>query len=137
MLVLTALVVVAPWWHGQWPPMVSVGLGSALMLYAAWTGLAGVCQLGRNPTPSPVPRVGSELVTTGIYDRLRHPLYASMMALGGGWALLWSSTAGLALAVVLTIFLHAKARYEETLLHAAFPGYADYASRTPRYFPKL
>jgi len=136
-LLLAALVVIAPWLRGQWPPALSYGFGAVLVLYAAWGGLAGVRVLGRNRTPSPMPRAGSELVTTGIYARLRHPLYASMMALGCGWALLWSSTAGFAVALALTLFLHAKARSEETLLRAAFPGYADYARRVPRYFPRF
>jgi len=135
MLLLAALAIIAPWRRGHWPPALSFGLGAVLMLYAAWTGLSGVRHLGRNRTPLPEPRAGGELVTTGIYARLRHPLNASMMAMGCGWALLWSSPAGLALALALTLFLHAKTRLEEKLLCARFAGYADYARRVPRYFP--
>ena len=135
MLLLAALAIIAPWRRGHWPPALSFGLGVALMLYAAWTGLSGVRHLGRNRTPLPEPRAGGELVTTGIYSRLRHPLNASMMAMGCGWALLWSSPAGLALALALTLFLHVKTRLEEKLLRARFAGYADYARRVPRYIP--
>ena len=135
MLLLAALAIIAPWMRGQWPPALSFGLGAALMIYAAWTGLSGVRHLGRNRTPLPEPRAGGELVTTGIYARLRHPLNASMMAMGCGWALLWSSPAGLALALALTLFLHVKTRLEEKLLRARFAGYADYARRVPRYIP--
>ena len=135
MLLLTALLLISPWMRGHWPPVLSFGFGSALMLYAAITGLAGVFRLGRNRTPRPQPRAGGELVTTGIYGLLRHPLYASMMAMGSGWALLWSSSAGSALAVTFIIFLHAKARHEEKLLHAAYSGYAAYAQQVPRYLP--
>ena len=136
MLLLAALAIIAPWRRGHWPPALSFGLGAVLMLYAAWTGLSGVRHLGRNRTPLPEPRAGGELVTTGIYARLRHPLNASMMAMGFGWALLWSSPAGLALALAFTLFLHAKTRLEEKLLRARFAGYGDYARRVPRYLPR-
>lgn len=136
MLLLAALAILAPWMRGRWPPALSFGLGAVFMLYAAWTGLSGVRHLGRNRTPLPEPRAGGELVTTGIYALLRHPLNAGMMSMGFGWALLWSSAAGLALALALTLFLHAKTRLEERLLRARFAGYADYARRVPRYLPR-
>jgi protein-S-isoprenylcysteine O-methyltransferase Ste14 len=135
MLLLAALGVVAPWQRDDWPALASTVPGALLFAYAAWTGLSGVRDLGRNLTPRPVPRDGGTLVTTGIYARLRHPLYASLMAMGFGWPLLWSSTAGLGLAVVLCAFLHAKARHEETHLCQHFPDYASYMRRVPRYLP--
>jgi protein-S-isoprenylcysteine O-methyltransferase Ste14 len=58
-----------------------------LLGYAAWMGLGGVRSLGGNLTPLPAPREGGELVATGIFARVRHPLYASVMAMGFGWAL--------------------------------------------------
>ena len=137
MLLLAALAIIAPWRRGLWPSALSFGLGAVFLLYAAWTGLSGVRHLGRNRTPLPEPRAGGELVTTGIYAHLRHPLNASMMALGFGWALLWSSSAGLALALALTLFLHAKTRLEEHFLRTRFAGYADYARRVPRYLPRF
>jgi protein-S-isoprenylcysteine O-methyltransferase Ste14 len=136
-LLLAAVGLAAPRWPGQWPESVSVSIGSAAFLYAAWTGLSGVNRLGRNLTPLPAPRADSTLVTAGIYARVRHPLYASMMAMGLGWACFWSSGSALGIAVGFAIFLHAKARHEERLLRAKFAGYARYASLVPRYFPKM
>ena len=135
MLLLTALLIITPFVRGQWPPLLSCGGGAVFVLYSAFTGLAGVFKLGRNRTTHPKPRAGGELVTGGIYALLRHPLYASMMAFGCGWALLWSSSAGALLAAVFILFLHAKTRFEEKLLHAAYPDYADYSKRVPRYLP--
>jgi len=135
LVLLAALGATAPWHRGQWPALAGTVPGTLLLVYAAWTGLAGVRDLGRNRTPSPVPRPDSTLVTTGIYARLRHPLYASMMAMGLGWALLWSSAVGLALAGVLAVFLHAKARHEEGHLCRHFPDYPEYLRRVPRYVP--
>jgi protein-S-isoprenylcysteine O-methyltransferase Ste14 len=108
---------------------------AALLAYGAWSGVAGLRSLGRNLTPLPGPREGGELITSGIYAQIRHPLYASMMAAGFGWALAWGSRVGLVPAAVLMLFLHAKARHEEQLLHARFAGYSGYSARVPRYVP--
>ena len=135
MSLLMTLLIISPWMRGQWPPLVAYGGAAAFILYSAITGLAGVFKLGKNRTTHPKPRAGGELVTCGIYAILRHPFYASMMAFGCGWALLWSSFAGALLAPVFMLYLHAKTRFEEKLLHKAYPGYADYAKRVPRYLP--
>ena len=133
---LVVMGIAAPLRPGQWPPPLGCGTGSAAFLYAAWTGISAVVRLGRNRTPHPAPRPGSTLVTTGIYARIRHPLYAAMMAMGLGWACFWSSGIALVLAVLFISFLHAKARFEERLLCARFDDYPGYAARVPRYLPK-
>lgn len=135
-LFLVAIGIAAPLWPGQWPKAASVSIGSITYLYAAWTGLSAVVRLGRNRTPLPAPRAGSTLVTTGIYGRIRHPLYAAMMAMGFGWACFWSSGIALGLALAFILFLHAKARFEEGLLRARFEDYPNYAARVPRYVPR-
>ena len=133
---LLAIGMAAPLWSGQWPKAASVSIGSLTFLYAAWTGLSAVVRLGRNRTPLPAPRPGSTLVTTGIYARIRHPLYAAMMAMGIGWACFWSSGIALGLALAFILFLHAKTRFEERLLCARFEDYPGYAARVPRYLPR-
>jgi protein-S-isoprenylcysteine O-methyltransferase Ste14 len=100
-------------------------------------GIAGVRVLGRNRTPFPQPREESELVQHGIYGRVRHPLYASVMLASLGWALIWQSVVSLVAALVLIPFFHAKARREECWLSKQFPGYADYARRVPRFLPRF
>lgn len=134
---LAAVVIAAPRWPGHWPAAWSVCLGSIAFLYAAWTGLGGVYRLGRNRTPLPMPKPDSRLITVGIYGIIRHPLYASMMAMGLGWSCFWSSITALWITVGLIIFLHGKALYEERLLRAKFTGYASYECLVPRYFPGL
>jgi protein-S-isoprenylcysteine O-methyltransferase Ste14 len=133
---LAAVFVVAPWYRGDWPALISLLPAAMLLGLAAWTGIAGVRALGKNLTPLPAPSSNSTLVTDGIYGKIRHPLYTSLMALGLGWAFAFSSAAGLGLAVVLCIFLHAKARHEEALLCLRFPEYPDYRRRVPRYLPR-
>jgi protein-S-isoprenylcysteine O-methyltransferase Ste14 len=137
MLLLGALGAAGPWWRGVWPVIFSLVPGALLLAYAAWSGLQGVRGLGKNLTPLPEPPADGTLVTTGIYARLRHPLYSSLMAMGIAWALVWSSAPALVLAAVLVLFLHAKARREEDHLNRRFAEYAAYMRRVPRYVPRL
>jgi len=134
---MLALLVAGPLWRVQWTGWAAPGLGLVLVLIGAWFGLAGVRVLGVNRTPFPEPKRGSQLITTGIYAHVRHPLYASVIALGFGWALLWRSWPALVLAAAQIAFFHAKARLEERLLRARFSDYADYARRVPRFIPRL
>lgn len=136
-VLMLALLAAGPGWRGPWWGMVAMLCACALLLVGAWLGIAGLRVLGTNRTPFPAPKTGSQLVTTGIYARVRHPLYASLIALGFGWALLWRSGPALALAVAQTVFLHAKAKHEERSLRDHFPDYARYARRVPRFLPRL
>jgi protein-S-isoprenylcysteine O-methyltransferase Ste14 len=113
--------------------MAALASGALLLVYAGWMGIGGLRSLGRNLTPLPAPREDGKLIMTGIYARVRHPLYASMMSLGFGWALIWGSRIGFGSAAALAVLLHAKAMHEERLLRARFPGYRSYAARVPRY----
>jgi protein-S-isoprenylcysteine O-methyltransferase Ste14 len=135
--IMLTLLATGPLWRGQWLGQAAPASGAVLVLVGAWLGIAGVRVLGMNRTPFPEPKPGSQLITIGIYARVRHPLYASVIALGFGWALLWRSGAALALAVAQAVFFHAKARFEERLLHERFIEYADYARRVPRFVPRL
>lgn len=137
MILLGAVAAVAPWYRGHWPVTVSLLPAALLFAWAAWTGVAGVRDLGRNLTPMPSPKPGGSLVTSGIYARLRHPLYSSLMALGFAWALAWSSLPAMALAAAVALLLHAKARHEERQLAETFPEYPAYHARVPRYLPRL
>lgn len=110
-------------------------VGAALFIAGGYFGIAGVLVLGKNRTPYPQPHADSALVQHGIYARVRHPLYTSVMLVSLGWALLWQSLASLVVAVTLVPFFYAKARREERALRAKFPAYADYERRTPPFLP--
>jgi protein-S-isoprenylcysteine O-methyltransferase Ste14 len=114
-----------------------VALGFVLFVLGGVFGIAGVVVLGRNRTPFPQPRVNSQLIQHGIYARVRHPLYTSVMLISLGWALIWQSWPALVVALVSIPFFHAKARYEERWLCETFPEYLDYQNRVPGFFPGL
>lgn len=134
-VVMAGWLVLAPWGHsvarspGLWIPAV------CLLASGAVAGVAGALVLGRNRTPFPRPRRDSHLVQTGIYAIVRHPLYASLIALSLGWACLWGSELGAGLALVQALLLEAKARREERWLREQFPDYAEYAAQVRRFIP--
>ena len=123
--------------RSQWPAPGSCAAGAALIAAAAAYGLPGTRSLGRNLTPLPEPKADGELVTSGVYAHVRHPLYASVMSAGLGWALVWRSWPALILALVQVLFFREKARHEETRLRARFPDYAGYAKRVPPFVPRI
>lgn len=78
------------------------------------------------------------LVTGGVYRLVRHPLYASLIWMACGGALIFQNP--LALLANLAVFLPAmtyRGHQEETALTAEFPTYAAYRRTTGMFFPKL
>lgn len=107
----------------------------ALLVGVLQTGpleFAGLAQLA----PSYGDSKPSELVTTGLYAYVRHPLYSA------GLALLWFSAEmtvnRLALWSVFSLYLLIGARFEERKLLKDFgSAYAEYQARTPMLIPKI
>ena len=136
-ILMTPVIVFGVIFHGDWTRLPVIAAGAGLSVAGGYFGVAGVAVLGRNRTPYPQPREGSELVQHGVYARVRHPLYTSVMLASLGWALIWQSWPAFIAALVLIPFFHAKARREECWLREQFPGYADYERRVPRLIPRL
>jgi protein-S-isoprenylcysteine O-methyltransferase Ste14 len=126
-----------PMWSSQWEGTASQAAGAVFIALAAWTGLLGKRDLGSNRTVFPRPKENARLVTSGIYARVRHPLYVSVICTGLGWALLWRSWPALVVALLQVPFFDAKARREERWLCGQFPDYDDYRRRVRRFLPGL
>jgi protein-S-isoprenylcysteine O-methyltransferase Ste14 len=134
-VVMAGLLVLTPLGHSiAHSPQLLPPAGLLLTIGAA-AGIAGVLALGRSRTPFPKPRSDSQLVQTGVYSLVRHPLYGSLIMLSFGWACLWGSGLGAVLAVIQALFLDAKAQREERWLHQRFPDYAAYAAKVRRFIP--
>lgn len=91
--------------------------------------------LRRNLTPFPSPRPESELIISGLYKYIRHPIYSGIILFTAAYGLYSGSVLRLAIALLLFILFIFKARYEEGMLRAKFPGYAEYIGRTGMFFP--
>jgi protein-S-isoprenylcysteine O-methyltransferase Ste14 len=136
-ILMLAVILLGVRFPGDWTCGPVIIAGAVLFVVSGGFGMAGVLVLGRNRTPFPQPRAGSEFIQHGIYARVRHPLYTSVILGSFGWALLWQSAASFAAAVTLIPFFHAKSRREERWLQEHFAGYAAYAQRVPRFVPRL
>lgn len=92
---------------------------------AVWAGIT----MGRSLSPYPRPPRDAELVDSGPFRYVRHPIYVGGFLFFAGMSLALSVYA-LVLTCVLGIFWIAKARLEERHLLARFPEYAEYRRRT-------
>lgn len=71
-----------------------------------------------------------QLVTSGLYRYLRHPMYLGTLLLFIGLPLLLASTFAAAMAVLGSLALVARIRKEEALLRDRLEGFVDYANTT-------
>jgi protein-S-isoprenylcysteine O-methyltransferase Ste14 len=123
-LVLFALIVVS-WFLGDGVTYAGFGLAAIGAALVAWS----VRELGSSLTPFPRPLPDGNLVQTGPYRLLRHPIYVGGIMFFAGLSLVFS-VYGLVLTAVLAAFWIAKARLEERLLSERFPQYAEYRRKT-------
>jgi protein-S-isoprenylcysteine O-methyltransferase Ste14 len=78
-----------------------------------------------------------EVIDTGPYQLMRHPVITSFFGIATGLFLINPALTTLA-ALLYTIWDFSRAaRQEEDLLTQTLPGYAEYANRTPRFLPRL
>lgn len=63
-------------------PVWVVVTGAVLGLVGSALGLAGLRGLGPSLTPYPEPRRGAQLVETGVYGLVRHPIYGGIGIVG-------------------------------------------------------
>ena len=117
------------------PRLAGIAAGGAALLVSAAVALRCVRDLRDALTPLPRPRHGADLVESGPYGVVRHPIYSALILGAIGWALIWASPLTLALAVVLFVFFDLKSRREEEWLAAAYPRYGPYRARTRRLIP--
>lgn len=88
--------------------------------------------LGRSFSIMPEAR---QLVTTGPYAIVRHPLYLAEEIAAVGILIQCFSVAAVAIVAVHAVLQLLRTANEEKVLRATFPEYADYATRTPWIFP--
>jgi protein-S-isoprenylcysteine O-methyltransferase Ste14 len=95
-------------------------------------------QLGANWIDIEDARVlsGQQIVATGLYRYVRHPIYAGDLLLLVGLQLSLNSWLVLGV-IVLAFVVTGRAKHEEELLSAQLPGYAQYCAATSRFVPFL
>lgn len=121
-----------------WPfpfPRVCTVVGSVLMIAGGALFIAGLFRLGRGLTPLPYPVTGVELIQTGPFALVRHPIYSGGLLLGLGWALFVQGWWTLGFVAALFVLLDAKSRREEKWLAEKFPAYRTYQERVRKLVP--
>jgi protein-S-isoprenylcysteine O-methyltransferase Ste14 len=95
--------------------------------------------LGRNWTPSLAFRDGHYLVTDGIFETLRHPMYAAHLLTGiAQMLMLHNWIAGYAYLITVIPRVLVRIREEERIMLEKFGDeYQDYKQKTGGVFPKL
>jgi protein-S-isoprenylcysteine O-methyltransferase Ste14 len=92
--------------------------------------------IGRNWSGTVTLKEGHELIRSGPYALVRHPIYTGLLLAFTGTAIACGDPAAvIGLALVLASFLY-KLRIEEGFMRAVFPEqYASYAARVPALVP--
>ncbi len=134
-----------PWLITQWrfgddasftvgAPGVALILLGLVMLIECFARFA----LRGEGTPAPLAPT-KQLVVSGLYARVRNPMYLAVVLLIFGQSLLFASAALIAYGVtVWLIFLLFVLSYEEPRLRRDFPeAYKAYAEAVPRWVPRL
>lgn len=100
-----------------------LSLGAAISGKALW-------DLGRKQLsiwPAPVP--SGEFRCDGVYQFVRHPMYAGVILASAGFAVATGSPARMALTFAFAAFMAKKIEVEEVFLKEAYPEYIEYCER--------
>ncbi len=102
--------------------------GIAFAIWARW-------HLGRNWSSGPALKEGHELVTSGPYAFVRHPIYTGLLTALLGTSILCGIQWILVLLFIATAFIVRMPR-EESLMMQQFPNeYPEYSQRTRKLVP--
>ncbi len=118
-------------------PVLMIGAVTAVL--GAVVGLLAIAQHAASnavmPKITPEPNTAAELVQSGLYRFVRHPIYSGVLLVGWGAALAHGHPVLLLGALVLTLFFSYKSLFEERLLRQVYPDYARYMQQTGRFLP--
>lgn len=99
--------------------------------------ILSMLQLNKNLSPFPTPRKNSELVTTGLFKYVRHPIYSGILIAAFFLAFYFNSGYKMLIFALLLILFYYKSEFEEKELMRKFPEYESYRANTGRFFPKF
>jgi protein-S-isoprenylcysteine O-methyltransferase Ste14 len=141
--ILALIALNAPHWFAH-PFAVPQLISWFLLLVSLVPAISGFLMLRRLGKPQPAAHDSPEftfentsnLVTSGVYRYIRHPLYASLLFLAWGVFLKAMSPLTLFLVVAATVALFATAKAEEAENARRFgQAYHDYSARTRLFIP--
>jgi protein-S-isoprenylcysteine O-methyltransferase Ste14 len=110
-------------------------LGYAVFIVGSGIAIIAALNLGKNLTPLPRPKENAELVQTGLYRWVRHPIYFGVIVLALGWGLVQQTILVWIYVLVLIIFFDIKSHKEEKWLSERFSEYKEYQGRVRKLIP--
>lgn len=113
-------------------------IGTSLIVIGCIVNVRGRFDLGKNWSNQIKIYKDHTFIDIGVYQWVRHPLYASLIWMFVGGSLLYTSP--YALLSTIFIFVPAmvyRAKQEECELIKEFPEYASYRKRVGLFFPKI
>jgi protein-S-isoprenylcysteine O-methyltransferase Ste14 len=117
-----------------WINNLGVAITAAGLLFAIWAR----AYLGRNWSGTVTVKVGHQLVRSGPYRWVRHPIYSGMILAMLGTAITRGQLRGLVAVVLLWIGFTMKLRIEERFMTTTFgPEYEEYSRTTGAILPRL
>jgi protein-S-isoprenylcysteine O-methyltransferase Ste14 len=116
------------------PSALPVAVGWLLMLLGAGAQLLAIAAIRLRAA---APSRQDALVAAGIYARIRHPIYAGLLAQFAALVLVQPRRAVAVASLLGVAWALVQARLEEMDLLQRMPAYRDYLTRVPRYLPRL
>ncbi len=122
------------WPTGFWPFWLGAAVTIAGLLFAVWARE----HLGSNWSRSVTIKQGHELITTGPYAVVRHPIYTGILTGFLGTAIALSQVRGFIAFVLVFLVLWLKLRIEEQWMRSQFgETYVTYSHQTAALVPYL
>lgn len=122
--------------HGIFTPPVALSwIGAVLTAIGIGFAIWARVNLGRNWSSRPAAKEHHQLVTTGPYAYVRHPIYSGIMLAALGTAVA-SSIFGVGMLIFISIAFALRINKEEKIMLKLFPEqYPDYQKHTKRLVP--
>lgn len=115
---------------GEWLGVVLTAVGIAVAFWARW-------HLGTNWSGVVTLKEGHELIRTGPYRTIRHPIYTGILVALFGTAITFGEVRALLALAIAWLSFYIKARREELFLSQEFgPGFAEHKQRTGMFLPR-
>ena len=103
--------------------------GFIIIIIASIIMLIAIKDLGSNLSPFPRPISNGNLITSGIYRLIRHPMYYSLILISFGIFIIKLSLYYLCLTISLILVIKFKIILEEKYLNNKFRNYSFYKNK--------
>ena len=115
----------------RWVGVLLTAAGVAIAFWARW-------HLGANWSGVVTLKEGHELIRTGPYRTIRHPIYTGILLALLGTAVNLGEVRGLLALAIAWLSFYIKARREESFLTQEFgAGFAEHTTRTGMFLPRF